>query len=1036
MPSPSRTARHRGPSTRSVPGGRAVWALVAVAAFSVVRAVGIESESRPAHLVGEEDLALLARIQDVIDDWDPRKLRNPYVARVPGVAPDGAPMERSEVRRSDLTEFVADVEAAEALGKAFFWEMQAGSDFRRVGGVFVGTACASCHYRFGADARNTHTTRIPYVVWDRYRLDPGHPLAYGETQRPYDAAVEASRTIASVDDLYLPPVGRDGFPHRPGAGEGVDGEADDGPRTPLSLIVGSQGVPRRLFGGLNAPPTEGADDWQSEEGLIPSLTAAPECGAHGGPGDSHVPEEWEMFSGRIDGARKDMRQVTVRNSPSVVNAGFSDRLFHDGRAESTFNGFSVFGDDDRREPIHVRHDPAEGGPPTFKAVRIAVTHAALASQAVGPIVNEVEMSYEGRRFPDLARKLLDAPVLGFQRSGGDRSPDSVLGRAEALGILRPGSTYRDLIKRAFRREWWDGSLPGGKPASCVHPEDAARVPLVLAHASRDQEGSLLEANFSLFWGLSIMLYEAGLVSNQSPFDSMMQGDAGPVNDRWAREHETFEAVVIDRLRTRHPPPAGTPPFEFTSGAEVFQRGFRVFLSRGCHDCHAGPLFSESSSREANASIVEPIGRTIDSTLLPNSRGDAVALALEREHRRVLARVADLLVGSGAAKPAAARSFALELDLLRDRAGGYPRRLEALVRDRLEALRLPTTGAAGIAGVLSSYERNLASFTGDRIFFTEDQRVAMAKELVDPVLVEKTPFSPLAAGLVRPRLPFAGPPVSAPYAFYDTGFYALGVAPPRYDRGIGEVTSELEPGDGGPQTPANTPRSGKRSALGSAYQFDPSWRRRRPGETPAPGPAPAPTPARHHGTVDDSWVRDVPAWPGDFAPGEHLPEHASRRRSDVHFHSRARRLVLSETTWGHRKPFLHDNELLFWGAFRTPSLRNVELTAPYMHNGRLPTIGDVLEFYDRGGDVPADRTMNPDKHPAMRSLDLDRHDKIAMAFFLACLTDERVRHERAPFDHPELRIVNGVDASGADRIVAIPATGAAGGDTPPSFPAPR
>ncbi len=44
-----------------------------------------------------------------------------------------------------------------------------------------------------------------------------------------------------------------------------------------------------------------------------------------------------------------------------------------------------------------------------------------------------------------------------------------------------------------------------------------------------------------------------------------------------------------------------------------------------------------------------------------------------------------------------------------------------------------------------------------------------------------------------------------------------------------------------------------------------------------------------------------------------------------------------------KPLMHDNELAYWGAFKTPSLRNVELTAPYMHNGRFMSLGDVIEF---------------------------------------------------------------------------------------------
>ena len=37
----------------------------------------------------------------------------------------------------------------------------------------------------------------------------------------------------------------------------------------------------------------------------------------------------------------------------------------------------------------------------------------------------------------------------------------------------------------------------------------------------------------------------------------------------------------------------------------------------------------------------------------------------------------------------------------------------------------------------------------------------------------------------------------------------------------------------------------------------------------------------------------------------------------------------------------------FGTFKTPSLRNIELTAPYMHDGRLPTLRAVVDHYDRG-----------------------------------------------------------------------------------------
>ena len=47
-------------------------------------------------------------------------------------------------------------------------------------------------------------------------------------------------------------------------------------------------------------------------------------------------------------------------------------------------------------------------------------------------------------------------------------------------------------------------------------------------------------------------------------------------------------------------------------------------------------------------------------------------------------------------------------------------------------------------------------------------------------------------------------------------------------------------------------------------------------------------------------------------------------------------------------------------------------------------------------------------------------------FMLSLTDERVRHQQAPFDHPQLFVPNGDVTAGTDNMVEIPAVGAAGG----------
>ena len=72
-----------------------------------------------------------------------------------------------------------------------------------------------------------------------------------------------------------------------------------------------------------------------------------------------------------------------------------------------------------------------------------------------------------------------------------------------------------------------------------------------------------------------------------------------------------------------------------------------------------------------------------------------------------------------------------------------------------------------------------------------------------------------------------------------------------------------------------------------------------------------------------------------------------------------------------------------GKFRTPSLREIALTAPYMHNGGLPTLEAVVDFYDRGGGSHAN------KSPLLRPLGLDEGEKRALVEFLKALTGEPV-----------------------------------------------
>lgn len=218
------------------------------------------------------------------------------------------------------------------------------------------------------------------------------------------------------------------------------------------------------------------------------------------------------------------RQVTGRNAPSVINAVFNVRSFWDGRANFVFNGVNPFGLRDPADPRILMVQPDGSTVP----VSIQLEKSSLASQAVGPPNNEVEMSWNGRTFAELGRKLLNLRPLA--RQAVDTS-DGVLG-----GLVDPSgrglaTTYAAMVEAAFAEAYWDTTQPT--------PDGF----------------SVMEANFSLFFGLAIQVYEATLVSDNAPYDRWREGDAFALTEQ-----------------QRH--------------------GFDIFMNQGlCFECHVGAEFT-------------------------------------------------------------------------------------------------------------------------------------------------------------------------------------------------------------------------------------------------------------------------------------------------------------------------------------------------------------------------------------------------------------------------------------------------------------
>lgn len=580
-------------------------------------------------------------------------------------APPSAPAALSTVPvplPQNLDDFIVNRDSAITLGKALFWDIQAGGDGR--------TACASCHFHAGADNRLVNT------------VAPRTGQFRG-----------ANSTLTGADF----PFHRLAKPHKK--------QSDSNPVvSDTSEVVGSQGVVKKRFTAI----VEGShvDDGT----LMPDSTF------------------------NLDGVNT--RAGTGRNAPSVINAIFNDRQFWDGRANRFFNGVNPFGDMDPDARVWIYKTEGK----KFTQKRIRLDNASLASQSVGPINNDVEMSWDGRTFPQVGRKMLSLAPLRLQQV---HPKDSVLGKlASTSGPgLQPGVTYSELIKKAFVKKWW--SSPEPTPDGFTH----------------------MEANFSLFWGLSIMMYESTLVSDDSPFDRYARGD---------------DAALTEPQKA----------------------GLYLFLNQGkCINCHKGPEFT---------------GAAISQLRGPN--------------------------------------------------------------------REPTE-----------------------------------------TMIE---FMNMAI---------------APEAFYDSGFYNIGVRPTAEDLGVG----------------------------GSHPQFGPLslTRRVQSGQSP-----------------------DLNGQSIAISPGARVAVD---------------------------------------GAFKTPTLRNVELTGPFMHNGGMKSLKEVVLFYARGADFEQQNidNLDPDVGGIEEVLG-DSESVTALVEFMKSLTDDRVRHQRAPFDHPELPIANGHSGvSGGiatDNILILPAVGRAGG----------
>jgi cytochrome c peroxidase len=434
---------------------------------------------------------------------------------------------------------VADKTAAIELGKALFWDMQAGSDDIQ--------ACASCHFNAGADSRAINEVNPGQAGGDNifqlgllvngnigpnYPYNPGTPDAgfggYHDGDFPFRKLANVNDRFSVISDVndvsgsqgvfankmgqvVVGTIGNNGqiIPgtNDGGAAQNGDNSGDQDPGTTFGPAARDRHSRKGKDHHANHSSGAGPKHKDGQVGTTPGSISSVEL-------DTQVPDP--VFSYPDPAAAGQLintRKVTGRNTPSAVNAVFNFRNFWDGRAQNTCNGANPFGSRDPQSHLLVREPDGSLG-----AAQVNMQNSALCSQSLGPILSSVEMSADGRNFHHVGKKLLARVPLAKQLVD---PTDSVLGpfsNAPAKGL---NTTYSALIQKAFQSEWWDDNLhicsgADGSVAATIDPAKNQACP------ANTDEYTLMEFNFSLFWGVAVQMYESTLVADQTPLDKYLE----------------------------------------------------------------------------------------------------------------------------------------------------------------------------------------------------------------------------------------------------------------------------------------------------------------------------------------------------------------------------------------------------------------------------------------------------------------------------------------------------------------------------------
>ena len=963
--------------------------------------------------------------------------------------------------------FILDRDKAAVLGKALFWDMQIGSD-----GI---QACASCHFHAGIDNRTQN------------QLNPNH------LSGDLTLEVAGPNESVSVSDFPFHMLADPDEPGEPLLNSGnVVNDFND--------VMSSMGVIFRTFVDIPTPGP-GAFGPASPVGGVQALL--PDIG-------TADPDPIPVF--------QDLRRVEPRNTPTFHGAVFNFDNFWDGRARFHFNGGSVFGPSDPF--FHIFVDDGGGlaeanngyflpdlfvEDPDIAVQPVRIKFSSLASQAVGPPLSNFEMSFDGRNWAKIGKKILQSGVTPLANQLVDPT-DSVLGPFSNQNITpgMPGLSisYPELIAMAFISDLFsnttqhlDGSSVGFDPGA-GDPFDG--YTLAIAGGSADptdtNQFTQMEANFSLIFGLAAQIYETLTIPDDTAFDQFL--DANPLAANGigqpGEQGVLFPTLIMDLVGgplTLIPDDPATPHYDGFGPDELF--GFDIFagsnltaaLAPGdavdpltginrnpdgfgsnpftrtarCMQCHLGPEQTDHSINIAHGLLkgdaefefptppflVDPFGDTVPAPEPPGIIKAVGGLILAEEVEEAAQDAVEV-------EP---RNF----EIVDNPATFWDERMIAA----------PSNFAFGDQGIYNiglrpnaddpgrgdidpfGWPLSLANLTLKNI---AGQGFEPPEDPTDPaaVMANFDPAIDLAGGLFEE---------TGDGSFFPGTTHTLQSINPGFDR---TPITPMMPDYMAPwmhSLPAGELHPQIDEMAGLA-----------PNTITEPNGGPAIEFAENLFGADLHCGIYAPdlfgGGPPNFGWGPECPNPQSGVPGNLDYPLHG--------TW----PM--SNRTLETGAFKAPSLRNVELTGPYFHTGSYLTLRQVVDFYMRGGDFPITNAESRDPHMVNVELqvfgfgrttgndlaqfadalpdpqflydampDTDHpftpepatstveQAEIALVRFMISLTDQRVKHARGPFDYPELFVpIDGAapdNTGGREQLLAderfkhIEPVGAAGLD---------